>query len=633
MSLLMDALKRAERAREAKENDGERSGPHTPVGAAGHAESPEASGGSELSLEPVAFEDNDVDLELTSNYLAAGDEDTLSGLGATEDSRGFRLALEPDAIHEEDHPPIGRGMRDSLSKSPIFVGGRPGEAEDTSATLPSLKAVRASVDSYFDGTDSVSISMAAAVGEQTGVTDNFAASDNYQQRNESTTITGKRLGEEVQAQQAAQRVLAANPPTTPSSGRGSRILVYVLLPLIILLGGGFGIAYWVDSASAPSIVQRGGGAPPTLIDSMIALFSPPSIVQPPGIAPPPGAAPARPAPGSTVASGSLAVPASSVLASAASGGGAEPSNAELVARMRAAERARLESEERGRAVLAAGSALQAESGEQPFDPATPVPAAGNLSVRPPDPKIVEAPAPPIQPVATAAKPEPKLSDEQFDTEVRRRQAQLPQAPPVPGSIRITKARKVDPTQAILVRAYRAFTRGEFAAAERSYLSVLKSQPTNRDALIGAAAAAVNSNKVGQAAGLYQRALEINPRDTVAQAGLFALAPSGDKRSDESALKSLISTEPDAAHLHYSLGNLYASDERWPEAQAAYFEAVRFDSGNPDYSFNLAIALEHMRQGPAALDYYRRSLELARTREAGFDVRQASSRIAAMAGNL
>ncbi len=185
---------------------------------------------------------------------------------------------------------------------------------------------------------------------------------------------------------------------------------------------------------------------------------------------------------------------------------------------------------------------------------------------------------------------------------------------------------------MLNRAYRAFGRGEFTAASRAYEAILRRQPSNRNAILGAAAAAANTGNVAKATALYNAALELNPKDTLARAALAGLTANTDPSSRESELKHLISAEPTASHLHYSLGNLYAEQNRWPEAQAAYFQAVRFDGLNPDYAFNLAVSLDHMRQASAALDYYRRSVELARSRSPGFDVDQAQSRIAVMASN-
>ena len=78
---------------------------------------------------------------------------------------------------------------------------------------------------------------------------------------------------------------------------------------------------------------------------------------------------------------------------------------------------------------------------------------------------------------------------------------------------------------------------------------------------------------------------------------------------------------------FALGNLYAAQARWSDAQEAYFEAYSRAPENPDYAFNLAISLEHLGQRQPALNYYRQAVEVAQSRPHGFDPAQAQSRIA------
>ena len=83
-------------------------------------------------------------------------------------------------------------------------------------------------------------------------------------------------------------------------------------------------------------------------------------------------------------------------------------------------------------------------------------------------------------------------------------------------------------------------------------------------------------------------------------------------------KQLLAREP-SAFLHFTLGNLYADQGRWPAAQQAWFQAHALEPANPDYAFNLALGLERMAQLRLAADFYRRALELAAASgRAGFD---------------
>lgn len=182
---------------------------------------------------------------------------------------------------------------------------------------------------------------------------------------------------------------------------------------------------------------------------------------------------------------------------------------------------------------------------------------------------------------------------------------------------------VDPQ---IERAYDAFQRGDLATARSQYQASLQRDPLNRDALLGLAAIDMRSRNFDLAESRYLRLLELDPRDAHAQAGLIALRGQTDPVQSESRLKTLIAQQPDAAHLHFALGNQYAVQSRWPEAQAAYFKAFTLDSENPDFAFNLAVSLDQLRQTRLALDYYRRALSLGNTRAGSFDRSQVTTRI-------
>ena len=95
---------------------------------------------------------------------------------------------------------------------------------------------------------------------------------------------------------------------------------------------------------------------------------------------------------------------------------------------------------------------------------------------------------------------------------------------------------------------------------------------------------------------------------------------------ESRLKTLIATNPEATQLHFALGNQYAQQARWAEAQAAFFKAYTGDSENADFAFNLAVSLDHLRQKALALQYYQRAIALAANRPVSFELTQIQTRI-------
>lgn len=171
--------------------------------------------------------------------------------------------------------------------------------------------------------------------------------------------------------------------------------------------------------------------------------------------------------------------------------------------------------------------------------------------------------------------------------------------------------------AALQDGYQAFMTGDYTTAAQHYASALRQDPNNRDALLGNSAIAARRNDVAAATSGYQRLLELNPNDVDAQAGLLALRP-GDPGQSEMRLKDLLRRDPGAGPLEFALGNLYAQQGRWTDAQQAYFRAYSSTPDNADYAFNLAVGLDRLSQRKLALAYYQRALDLSRTSPAAFD---------------
>ena len=144
-------------------------------------------------------------------------------------------------------------------------------------------------------------------------------------------------------------------------------------------------------------------------------------------------------------------------------------------------------------------------------------------------------------------------------------------------------------------------------------------------LLGLALIAQRQGRNDEAVQYYLKALEAEPKNAFAQASLTGMVARVDPQAAETKFKSLIAQQP-AAYLYFGLGNVYAAHGRWNEAQGAYFEAQRLEPDSPDYAFNLAVALEHINQPRAALDYYQRAQKLMQNKSASFDVAQLKSRI-------
>lgn len=239
------------------------------------------------------------------------------------------------------------------------------------------------------------------------------------------------------------------------------------------------------------------------------------------------------------------------------------------------------------------------------------------------------PAPP--PELELAKPkEPENAPERAASERKPKVAPAAKsataAPDATSAIKIQRTQPVTTINPTLASAYQAFVAGDTGAAQQNYQRALQTEPNNRDALLGLAAIALKQGQEVEAERYYLRVLELDPRDPVANAAMFNLKTQLDPYQSESRLKMLLAQQPEAGHLHFALGNQYAAQSRWAEAQQAYFKAFSSEPANADFAFNLAVSLDYLNQRKLALDFYRRALTLAGSGPADFDKGQANSRI-------
>ena len=181
----------------------------------------------------------------------------------------------------------------------------------------------------------------------------------------------------------------------------------------------------------------------------------------------------------------------------------------------------------------------------------------------------------------------------------------------------------EPIDPLLNSAYAAYRGGKFEQAQQLYRDVLKLDQRNIDAILGLAVIAQRRGADNMAANYYAQALALDPRNAVANAGMSALTTDDNR---ESSLKSLLIEQQDSSALHFALGNLYAEQGHWGEAQQAYFNAFRLEPSNAQFAFNLATSLDHLGQGKLAAQYYGQALQLGSSGNAGFDRVQTQQRM-------
>ncbi len=255
---------------------------------------------------------------------------------------------------------------------------------------------------------------------------------------------------------------------------------------------------------------------------------------------------------------------------------------------------------------------------QPAPPAQ-APIATGRVVAPASPAEVTAAAPRVQPETPPRQPAPVAA------------APRPETPAQPANhIQISAGSAEPRVDNRLMQAYAALQSGNTDEARQLYGDAVRSDPRSINALLGLAAVALQEGNTDEAGRLYMNVLELEPRNAYAQTGLIGMMGRADPLASETRLKQLIARGPSAA-LHFTLGNLYGDQSRWPEAQQAYFQAHQLEPSNPDYTYNLAVSLEHIGQPKLAANFYRQAVDQAQARgRAGFNLAQAQDRVRQLA---
>lgn len=256
----------------------------------------------------------------------------------------------------------------------------------------------------------------------------------------------------------------------------------------------------------------------------------------------------------------------------------------------------------------------APANSAPSHGASPQAPAPIEAVPAPGPVIRPAETPPPRPQrATASRPPPPAA--------ARSDAATPRPP-----IHFDRSpAEIAPFAAVLTAAHEAYGAGDLPLARARYQEALASAPDNPDALDGLGAIALQQGQHGLARQYFRRALIAHPLDPAALAGL-ARTERHDPMQAESRLKDSVTSQPDAVGTHLALGDALAAQQRWAEAQQAYFQAHSLAPGHPDIAYNLAVALDHLGQRRPAAGFYRKALQLADEHPARFSRHHCETRL-------
>ncbi|MGE5094040.1 MAG: tetratricopeptide repeat protein, partial [Betaproteobacteria bacterium] len=243
---------------------------------------------------------------------------------------------------------------------------------------------------------------------------------------------------------------------------------------------------------------------------------------------------------------------------------------------------------------------------------------------PPAAVVTQEPAPSV---ASAARTPGRAAGVPPEDTVARLLREAPAASVAP-PLKLSRSAETPRIPPDVSAGYRALQGGDLGEARRRYDAALAADPTNIDARLGMATVEAHGGNRNLASVHYRRALELDPRNATALAGLAALAEgAAAPEAVEAQLREDVARFPASAALQFALGSHYASQGRWGEAQAAFYEAHRLDPAGADILYNLAVSLDHMNQPRLAADFYRRAVEAARVQPTQFDPAPVQRRIA------
>ena len=493
MSLLLDALRRAEEARRAKEG----STPAAPAEASFTVD--------KINRAPPAIESRASELAVEEPVATLSEYLSLDKMEDTPPPVEFLV----DAVSAPNPQPVSASPPDELA-----LASSPARAREDLSTFAARVRARASAPASTLALEEAPITHAGSAEKMRAPE---PAADPALVRNPLLSAAPQ----EVAQRDAARNLFAAKQPTAPAAKNRSKLK-------------------WIIPALASTFVLLGAGS--WYVWNEINRFSKPMVAR--NVAPP------------------AALP-QAVSTTGQIGGKTLPTD----------------------------SASGTKQAETPIPPLLPPPA-------------LEAATP--KPTAVSATERALTAREIVAKKIREAPAAKD------ATVGLKLARSINPPRLNpdLVTAYQSLAGGDYAGAQSLYAKLVLAEPMNVDAQLGLATAAARNGDKSLATQSYRQVLVLDPRNGLALMGLVALNEGAQSATLEVELKTLIGRNPEAAPLHFALGNSYANERRWTEAQQAYFEAFRIDPANPDYLFNLAVSLDQLRQARLALDYYRKAEAIA-----------------------
>lgn len=184
---------------------------------------------------------------------------------------------------------------------------------------------------------------------------------------------------------------------------------------------------------------------------------------------------------------------------------------------------------------------------------------------------------------------------------------------------------VDNSNQLVAQAYNEYQMQNYDQALKIYQRAVQYDPYSRDANLGIAASAQFLGDYKLAEQHFRHLLSLEPDDAAAFSGLLNL-PSARGGIIELELQQHARQQGGPAALFAILGNYFARNIRWSEAESAYSTALQGDNSNADYLYNYAVVLDNLARHRESIHYYSRALQAAVNLPFSFNRESAEKRL-------
>ncbi len=160
------------------------------------------------------------------------------------------------------------------------------------------------------------------------------------------------------------------------------------------------------------------------------------------------------------------------------------------------------------------------------------------------------------------------------------------------------------------QAIRAYTRGQWAEAERLCRNILAARGDHFDALSLSGAIAAQTGHAEEAADLLGRAVAAKPGEAAAHSNYGNVL--NDLKRFEDALDSYaraLQIKPDFVEAYYNRGNVLGELKRFEDALDSYARALRIKPDHAYAYYNRGKVLQDLKRFEDALDSYARALQI------------------------